>query len=49
MKQAEFAKLASSDKATYVQKSGWATMPGSDAADMKVATACSVLIGNLKV
>ncbi len=49
MKQAEFAKLGTGDKTSFVEKGGWATMPGSDKADTKVASACSTLIGNLKV
>ena len=49
LKQGEFTKPAAGDKASFVQTGGWATMPGSDTADIKVATACSVLISNQKV
>ena len=35
-------------QATYVEKGGWAVMPGSKAADSGVPQACAALLSNLK-
>ena len=35
-------------QAAYVEKGGWAVMPGSKAADSGVPQACAALLGNLK-
>jgi hypothetical protein len=45
---AELKKVSSWQQASFVEKGGWATMPGSDAVDSSVARACADLLGNLK-
>jgi hypothetical protein len=45
---AELKKVSSWQQASFVEKGGWATMPGSDAANSSVARACADLLGNLK-
>ena len=47
-KQAELQKIDAWKQGSYVEKAGWATMPGSNAPDTAVAKACAGLIGNLK-
>jgi hypothetical protein len=44
----ELKKVSSWQQASFVEKGGWAIMPGSDAADSSVARACADLLGNLK-
>ena len=41
-------KTDSWQQATYVEKGGWAVMPGSKAADSGVPQACAALLSNLK-
>ena len=41
-------KTDSWQQAAYVEKGGWATMPGSKAADSGVPQACATLLSNLK-
>ena len=36
------------DRGSFVEKGGWATMPGAASADSAVARACAEMIGNLK-
>ena len=36
------------EQAAYVEKGGWAVMPGSKSADSGVPQACAALLGNLK-
>lgn len=48
VKQAELVKVNSYDQAAYVQKAGWATMPGSDKSDPVVARTCAGMISGLK-
>ena len=36
------------EQATYVEKGGWATMPGSKAADSGVSQACAAILSRLK-
>jgi hypothetical protein len=36
------------DRGTFVEKGGWATMPGAASPDSTVARACAEMIGNLK-
>ena len=43
----EFKKVSSWDQTAFVEKAGWATMPGSDAPSAGVARACAELIGKL--
>lgn len=47
-KQAELVKISSYDQAAFVQKAGWATMPGSDKSDPIVARTCAGMISGLK-
>src|SRR5213595_2959966 len=48
-RQAELQKISSWQQGSYVEKAGWATMPGSAAPDTAVAKACAGLISNLKL
>jgi hypothetical protein len=41
-------KTDSWQQAAYVEKGGWAVMPGSKAADSGVPQACAALLSNLK-
>jgi hypothetical protein len=36
------------DRGTFIEKGGWATMPGSEKADSAVATACAETLGSPK-
>jgi hypothetical protein len=45
---AELKKVSSWEQATFVEKGGWATLPGSDTANSSVARACAELLGSLK-
>ena len=36
------------EQAAYIEKGGWATMPGSKAADSGVSQACAAIISSLK-
>jgi hypothetical protein len=36
------------DRGTFIEKGGWATMPGSEKADSAVAKACADTLGSLK-
>jgi hypothetical protein len=49
VKQAELLKVSGWQQGAYVEKAGWATMPGSTAPDTAVAKACAGLISNLKL
>jgi hypothetical protein len=44
----ELKKVNSWQQATFIEKGGWATLPGSNVADSSVARACAELLGNLK-
>jgi hypothetical protein len=48
-KHAELQKMSAWQQGSYVQKAGWATMPGSTTPDLAVAKACAGLISNLKL
>ena len=48
MQLATLKKTASYDQSSFVEKAGWATMPGSTAPSPGVARACAGLIANLK-
>ena len=41
-------KTSTWEQATYVEKGGWATMPGSKAADSGVSQACAAILSSLK-
>ena len=45
---AELKKTSSWQQATFVEKGGWAVMPGSKSADSGVPQACANMLGNLK-
>jgi hypothetical protein len=47
-KLTEFKKISSWQQGSYVEKAGWATMPGSDTANSSVAEACARMLGELK-
>jgi hypothetical protein len=40
-------KTSTWEQAAYVEKGGWATMPGSKAADSGVSQACAAILGSL--
>ncbi len=44
----ELKKVASYQQGTFIEKGGWATMPGADTANSAVAEACANLLSNLK-
>jgi hypothetical protein len=41
-------KTSSYEQAAFVEKGGWATMPGSKAVDIGVPQACAAILSNLK-
>ena len=45
---AALKKINSYDQASFVEKAGWATMPGNTEPSSGVAKACAALISNLK-
>ena len=46
-KLVEFKKVSSSwDQSSFIEKGGWATMPGSDKPNSAVARACAEKLGN---
>jgi len=42
-------KTSSYEQAAYVEKGGWAIMPGSKAVDSGVPQACAAILSNLKL
>lgn len=44
----ELKKISSWQQGAYIEKGGWATMPGAAAPDSSVARACAELLGALK-
>ncbi len=44
----ELKKISSWQQATFVEKGGWAVMPGSTSVDSGVPQACAALLSNLK-
>jgi hypothetical protein len=40
-KLAEFSKISTWDRRSVIEKGGWATIPGTDAPNSAVATACA--------
>ena len=46
-KLVEFNKVSSWNRRSVIEKSGWATMPGSDTPNSAVATACAEKLGSL--
>ena len=47
-KLAELKKASSWERATFVEKGGWAVMPGSKTIDSGVAQACATMLDNLR-
>jgi alpha/beta superfamily hydrolase len=47
-KQGEMNKISVYERDTFVEKAGWATMPGSKTTDPNVAKACADLISQIK-
>jgi hypothetical protein len=45
---AELKKVSSWQQTSFVEKGGWATLPGSDVANSSVARACADMLGDLK-
>ena len=45
---ATLQKTASYEQGTFVEKGGWATLPGSDASSYAVAQACATMLTTLK-
>ena len=43
----EFKKVGSWDQRELINKGGWATMPGTDRADIAVVSACAEKLGRL--
>ena len=41
-------KTSSYEQAAFVEKGGWATMPGRKAVDIGVPQACAAILSNLK-
>jgi hypothetical protein len=46
---AELQKISSWQQGTFIEKGGWATMPGSTSPDTAVARACAEILNNLKL
>jgi hypothetical protein len=46
-KRAELRKATSWDRTSYVEKGGWATLPGSNAPNPEVARACAEQLGKV--
>ncbi len=44
----ELKKVSSYQQGTFIEKGGWATFPGSDAANSSVAQACANMLSSLK-
>jgi hypothetical protein len=45
---ADLKKAASYEQGTFVEKGGWATLPGSETSNYAVAQACATMLSNLK-
>src|ERR1700676_159429 len=44
----ELQKVSSWQQGAFIEKGGWAKMPGSDTANSAVAEACATMLGNLQ-
>jgi hypothetical protein len=42
-------KISPWQQASFIEKGGWATMPGATSSDIGVAQACAELLGHVKV
>ena len=45
---AELKKVSSYQQGSFIEKGGWATLPGNDNANSAVARACAEMLSNLK-
>jgi hypothetical protein len=45
---AELKKVSTYQQGSFIEKGGWATLPGSDSANSAVARACAEMLDNLK-
>ena len=45
---AELKKLASYQQGSFIEKGGWATLPGGEGANSAVARACAEMLNSLK-
>jgi hypothetical protein len=45
---AEFKKISSYQQASFIEKSGWATLPGNGSANPAVARVCAEMLSALK-
>jgi hypothetical protein len=45
---AELTKISSWQQGSFVEKGGWATLPGSDSANSAVARACAEMLTSVK-
>jgi len=43
----EFKKVSSWQQGSFIEKGGWATMPGGESANAAVAQACATMLGSL--
>jgi nucleoid-associated protein YgaU len=44
----ELKKVSTYQQGSFIEKGGWATLPGSDAANSSVAQACANMLSSLK-
>jgi len=44
----EFKKVSSWQQGSFIEKGGWATMPGGESADAAVAQACAAMLSSLQ-
>jgi hypothetical protein len=44
----ELKKVSSYQQGSFIEKGGWATLPGNDSANSAVARACAEMLSNLK-
>ena len=44
----ELKKVSSYQQGSFIEKGGWATLPGSDTANSSVARACAEMLSSLK-
>jgi hypothetical protein len=44
----ELKKVSSYQQGSFIEKGGWATLPGSDRANSSVAEACATMLNSLK-
>ena len=47
-KLAEFKKVSSWQQGSFIEKGGWATMPGGGSSNAAVAQACATMLSSLQ-